>query len=159
MTGALGGRWAATAVLIAVFASGALSGAAVMRVVEDRATVQPERERRGERERRPDRRRGDGHRSDGRFRGSPDRFLSGLTRRLELTPDQEDRIRAILTESRTYADSVYEEVEPRIRAHLNETQQEVRSVLTEEQRERYDEMFRRMRSRGPPRGGPPGEPH
>lgn len=143
------GRWGALAVLGAVFVSGGLSGAALMRVYDartaDAPTVERERTRDAPRARRGDRGR----------RGGSDRFVRGLVRRLELTTEQEASVREILAASRAHADSVYGEVEPRIREHLEETRARIRALLTEEQRAEYDRMFEERRRTPPPPGHRP----
>jgi Spy/CpxP family protein refolding chaperone len=66
--------------------------------------------------------------------------LAHLERRLDLTPEQSERVRAILDRGRV-----------EMRAHAEETRDRIRAVLTPEQRRRFDEM-------GPPAPPPPPPP-
>ncbi|MFQ5745004.1 MAG: hypothetical protein ACE5HV_15665 [Acidobacteriota bacterium] len=68
-----------------------------------------------------------------------------LERVLNLTPDQRSRIEEILKESRREAGRMREELSPRVREHLERKRQSIMEVLTPEQREKFDEMWRRHR--------------
>jgi Spy/CpxP family protein refolding chaperone len=91
--------------------------------------------------------------------------------RLDLTPEQHQRIEAILEQSRPLTDSVLRSSLPRLRAIRDSVRLRIREVLTPEQQERFDEMERRWGDRGPGewglpmgpgergrRGGPGGRP-
>ncbi len=141
----------AAAILVAVFAAGGLSGAAVMELVhEDPAPV--ERERRDGREGR------DGNR--GRF-GQSEGFLRFMNARLELSDEQQASIRAILIRNEKDARELWNGIRADLEAGIEQTRNEIREVLTPEQIERFDAILSEERGRrrgGAPRGsdGPPG---
>ena len=82
--------------------------------------------------------RGPAHRPD---------FADLLERRLDLTPDQVQRIDVILAESRAEAEAFHEEMLPRVREQMERTRERISEVLTPEQRERFEELHRRHRGR------------
>lgn len=137
----LGGGLGAVAVLAGVFVGGALTGAAGMKMwAPDQAPTSEERVDR------PDRRQRDGGRRS--HRGSGDRFLKSLSKRLELDQEQEAAISALLASSRSVSDSLYGSIEPTVRQHLEQTRNKIRELLTDEQREQFDSMVRSQRRRG-----------
>ena len=89
-------------------------------------------------------------------------FSYRLADELDLSEDQQDKVRSILDARREEAEGVLEEFGPRLRAHWDTLHLEIRTILTTDQqalfdgfRQREDErMFRRMSSPWP--GGPPG---
>jgi Spy/CpxP family protein refolding chaperone len=126
------------ALLVVVFAAGALVGAAGDRLLGERPIPRrPFAMRLGE----------PGH-------------LPPPFERLGLTDEQRQRITAILDAARPLTDSILEETLPRLRAVTDSIRAEIRGVLTEEQRERFDrEMPRILPGRpGFGRGGGPGRP-
>jgi len=85
------------------------------------------------------------------FPGRSPRFFE----QLDLSPQQQDRINAIFEESQPLTDSVLQESMPRLRFVYDSIQQEIRTVLTPEQRERLDQLQPKPR---PGRFGPGGRP-
>jgi len=83
----------------------------------------------------------------GRPGASGPEFLERLERRLDLTPEQKDEIRAILVDSVGEAEGMRREMEPRVREHAERVGERIREVLTPEQRRRFDEMRRHQRGR------------
>jgi Spy/CpxP family protein refolding chaperone len=94
--------------------------------------------------------------------------LPPMFEQLDLTPDQQARILAIMEEGRPRTDRVLYQMLPRLRAVTDSIRSEIRSVLTSDQLTRMDSlmermhrkhgpMHRRMRGRGM-RGPPPPEP-
>lgn len=82
--------------------------------------------------------------------------------RLGLSDDQRTRIQAIFREARPKSDSILKAALPAVRALMDSVRDEVRAVLTDEQRRQFDEMDL-TRPGGPlrpgePRFGPPGGP-
>lgn len=126
-------RLQAIALLLVVFVIGLIAGLAVDRVVLDR-----------------------GHPP---HRGGPPRGLPpDLSEGLDLSADQETRIRRILEESRPRTEAIMEEVLPRVRAVADSVRAEVRAVLNPEQQKVFDkrspplwgdDQGRPFRPRGP----------
>jgi Spy/CpxP family protein refolding chaperone len=95
-----------------------------------------------------------GHREPGGPRGGPgeepggpgimrpDRLLGHLERALDLTPEQQDRIRAVLDRTRVQAEALHES-----------THAQIESLLTVEQRARWRAMEERYREAWRGRGG------
>lgn len=102
--------------LVMMFLVGALSGAATMHVVEG-DVVRP----RSERDRGP-----------------------GLFETLQLTPEQQVKVDAIMERRRGQVDAFWEEHGPVLRAITDSVRSEIRGVLTPEQRE-AEERFRAER--------------
>jgi Spy/CpxP family protein refolding chaperone len=84
------------------------------------------------------------------------RYAERLAGRLDLTPEQQAAINAIVAEEQAKVRELTREVEPRFRAIAGETRDRIEAVLTDGQRERLREM-RDERIRGrPERLGPGG---
>ena len=145
----------AVALLAGVFMAGVLSGAASMRIWSNdapQAAAEPGPRAEG--------RNGEGRRPP---RRSDDRFLKDLTERLDLSQDQRAQLSEVVSASRSRSDSLYHSIGPALREHLEETRGQIRELLTDEQRERFDAMSKERRRRGRsgrdsgrPGGGPPG---
>lgn len=72
-------------------------------------------------------------------------FLERLGRQLDLSPEQERQIAEIIEESHREAGALREEILPKVEAQLDQTRERILEVLTEEQRERFEEFDRRHR--------------
>ena len=107
-------------VLVLMFAVGALTGAATMRVTGSEAEP---REREETRQRRPD-----------------------LFERLDLTAEQRVQVDAIMERRRKELDAFWKEHGPQLRSVMDSARAEMRAVLTPEQRE-IEEQFRAERRR------------
>jgi Spy/CpxP family protein refolding chaperone len=127
------------ALLVLAFLSGAVAGGAVERV----------------RDRRPPR----GARAELAFLKGPN-GLPVAFEKLDLTPAQRQEITQILERRRPVTDSILRSSLPRLRAVMDSTRSEIRSVLTPTQRAKLDQIFGRPRSPSTlrtifiPRGGP-----
>lgn len=108
------------AVLVIMFAVGALSGAATMRVASTDKAVSSERT---ERRQRP-----------------------GLFERLDLTAEQRTQVDAIMERRKGEVDAFWSEHGPQLRAIMDSARAEIRLVLTPEQRA-LEEQFRAERRR------------
>ncbi len=150
----------AAVILVAVFAAGGLSGAAVMELAHgDPPPV--EQERRDGRDGREG--------SRGRY-GQSERFLGFLNTRLELSEEQQASIRSILVRNEKDARELWNGIRADLEAGVERTRAEIREVLTPEQVEKFDAILteERGRRRGsgppgpsgmrPPPGGPGGGP-
>lgn len=144
-------RWLAVATVAALFLSGISIGALGVVVLHHR-----------------------GH--DGPAFGSPmpppQVMIEHLEAKLHLTPEQKEKIDAILEESRKRSDEIRRDIRPRLERQIEETHERIAAVLTPEQREKFQELQSEMRRRsdrfflgehmhgGPhgPGGPPPPEP-
>jgi len=79
--------------------------------------------------------------------GHEGRFVEQLEQQLGLTNEQKDEIEAILAESRIEADALRNKLLPEVRAHMEATHERLLEVLTPEQREEFEKISSRHRSR------------
>ncbi len=111
----------------------------------------------------------DRHRHGGPPRGGgPHGLPPHLVERLDLSPDQERRIGAILERQRKMTDAVLDQYLPRLRALTDSLRVEVRAELTPQQQAVFDELEKERPPRPPhgergyggdgPDRGPPGGP-
>lgn len=141
----------AVLVLVGVFVAGALAGAAAGRLLQAREptpTFVP-----GRMVGRPPIGRGEPR--PGQLRRSPALMLQ---RRLDLTDEQAARVEEVFEARRERIEAILREVEPRMQAQRDSTDIELRSILTDEQREAFDEMIREQRVVRVFRGIPAGRP-
>lgn len=87
----------------------------------------------------------------------PAPFLPGPPGALKLTPEQEAKARAITDRYRPELEAVWRESMPKVKAINEKMEQELREVLTPEQRKTLDEM-KAHRLPPPLPGGPMGGP-
>jgi hypothetical protein len=96
-------------------------------------------------------------------------FLRRMERELNLAPEQREPVDKILKEGQERMKKLMEAVDPRRREEYKRTLEEFRTVLTPEQRQRFDtslkqqQRARDQRKAAPPRersplGPPPGDP-
>lgn len=148
-------------VILSIFLAGALSGAAVVRVlsgpeeaVATDGSGDERPDRRGDRDRRGD--------PDGPDDGPPGPFAFAryLEEELDLNPDQRAEVQAILERREEEARQMFRESRTRFQEHLEGTVEEVENALPPEQaadfRRLIEELERRFRRDG--EDGPPGEP-
>ena len=76
-----------------------------------------------------------------------DGFRAELDRRLELTPEQSERIERITREGQERVREISSLVKPEIQAELKAVREEIRDTLTTEQRVKFEEMLRNRRPR------------
>ena len=151
----------AAALLVSVFAAGALAGAAVLELRG------PEPEFRG-RFGGPDGPGGPGDRRGGArvFRSggggppgvrlaAPPMLPRGMLERLELSEAQRSAVDSVLVHRRAQSDAVLRSMYPLLRAQLDSANAEIRALLTAEQQEIFDRMREEMRQdmRDGPRPG------
>jgi hypothetical protein len=103
-------------VIVGVFLAGAIAGAGVF------AWSHPERQWRP-------------HRRD----------LPALFNELDLTPDQREKATAIFDKHRAVIESILKENFPRVRAEQEQSNRELRAILTDGQRKKLDEIEARPR--------------
>jgi Spy/CpxP family protein refolding chaperone len=81
-----------------------------------------------------------------------------LVRELNLSAEQDAKVREIFERFRPRFDAVVRETFPRVRAINAEMDKEIRAVLTPEQQKRFDELKARAPQGGAPGGGGFGAP-
>ncbi len=150
-------RYAALAVLAAVFFAGIASTLAVLRVVEQRDRPAWEMRDRGFRDRPLQGPRvGPG--------GLPELARMDISERLAdrlgLTEEQRSQLDSIMERRRREAETLMQEFMPRLRSQTDSLQGEIEEVLTEDQRAIFREFTRegreRFRGRRSEQGGRPG---
>ena len=62
-----------------------------------------------------------------------DEYLAKLDRELQLTPEQRQKVAAILSESQTRMKEMWEPLEPQVKEEYRRTRREISEVLTPEQ--------------------------
>jgi Spy/CpxP family protein refolding chaperone len=72
-------------------------------------------------------------------------FLKRMDRQLDLTPEQHDAIARIMKDSQDRTIPIWEKVAPQMNDELKRVRDEIRQVLTPEQRKRWTELMRRTR--------------
>lgn len=75
-------------------------------------------------------------------------MVERLDRRLDLTDEQEKKIEAIIARRHARMEQLWGSVHPRVRAEIDATNKEIATVLTPEQRARFEKIKMRV---GPPR--------
>ena len=120
MTAPRTGTWkAATLLLLAAVAGGAIGSAVTARV--------------------------SGHRSGGGpGHHGRDWYVDLLHRELELTAAQRDSVRLVLSRHRSAMDSMWAELRPRMDARRDAIRADIATLLTPEQRARYTELTARL---------------
>ncbi|HVX89551.1 MAG TPA: periplasmic heavy metal sensor [Gemmatimonadales bacterium] len=73
----------------------------------------------------------------------PNGMIKHLTEELDLSPAQQDSIKAVLDRWRPRMDSTWAEVRPRIETVRDSIRSDIATHLTEEQRTKYSEMLQR----------------
>jgi Spy/CpxP family protein refolding chaperone len=69
-----------------------------------------------------------------------DRMMDRFNERLDLTPEQRDKVGAIFRAKREKIDALRAEVEPRFEEIRRNASQEIRQLLTPEQQARFEKM-------------------
>jgi Spy/CpxP family protein refolding chaperone len=86
-----------------------------------------------------------------------DNFRAELDRRLQLTPEQSERIERITREGQERVREISSLVTPEIQAELKAVREEIRDTLTPEQRAKFEEILRARRPRPLDIERPPGQ--
>jgi len=77
----------------------------------------------------------------------PARATARLRRALDLTHEQADQVRGILTERQKSLMQIRTEVQPRVEAELDCVEAEISAVLTDDQRTQWHALFTRLRNK------------
>ena len=88
----------------------------------------------------------------GRDRG-PGPSIRRMARDLELTPEQQEAISAIMESYRDRVETERREIGEKMRNSINEIRAKIRAELTEEQQVKFDQMEQDFRKRRGSRGG------
>jgi Spy/CpxP family protein refolding chaperone len=134
-------RWQAIVAALVLFFAGVLSGVMGQRLwdrwqVAEIPTQQP---RRGE--------------PPAPSAGPRLTFLQRMTKDLELSPEQAERINTIIKASQERMHELWKPTVTRARLEMSNTHQAIRTVLNEKQRVRMEELFSKRRDRGRRGGG------
>jgi hypothetical protein len=136
------------ALLVVVFAIGALGGAAAMRALERASALPPGPPPAGP----------PGGEAPGTGLG-PGAYPALLTHELGLSERQREQLHEILERHRPTTEKVMNEFLPRVRAVEDTVRSEIRAMLTPAQQKRFDEIEpRAVELMPPPPEGPPGAP-
>ena len=101
------------------------------------------------------------------MRMDPDRQLQRLTRELNLTSDQQDKIKPLLAERQQKMQALFqdqsiapEDRRTQGRTIMEGTNNSIKAILTDDQKQKFDAMQERMRRNRPigGNGGPPPPP-
>lgn len=82
-------------------------------------------------------------------------IVGSLAKELELDAEQTESLRNIFEESRNRSIALSQELWPQYQAIYNETEQEIKDILREDQRVRYEEFLKQFQI--PPIPDSPGE--
>ncbi len=70
-------------------------------------------------------------------------FLRRAQRELDLSPDQREKVDKILKQSQERTRDILEPVSPQLRAEMQRTKEEFRSVLSADQQAKFDEILKK----------------
>ena len=76
-----------------------------------------------------------------------ERIMNEFSRKLNLTPQQQQRVGAILEERRRQMRALHYQVRPQFESMRAKTREQIRAVLTPEQAKRFDELEAKMDKR------------
>jgi Spy/CpxP family protein refolding chaperone len=77
-------------------------------------------------------------------RPNPPRAMARLTNELKLTPDQQKKIGDILADMQHQYDAVHDQMNPQFQQIREEGHDQIRQVLTPEQRPKFEDFLRRI---------------
>lgn len=77
-------------------------------------------------------------------------FLRRLSKQLDLTPDQREKIEGIIRASHGRTQVLWQQVAPQMNGELKRVHEEIRLVLTPEQRKRWSELSKRRKAENGP---------
>jgi Spy/CpxP family protein refolding chaperone len=83
-------------------------------------------------------------RPQGAIAHTPSDHMAMFTRDLNLTPDQQSAIQAILTDTRAHYASLHEKLDPEYEQVRQQGRERIRAALTPEQRPKFEELLRQM---------------
>jgi hypothetical protein len=77
-------------------------------------------------------------------RPDPPRAVARLTNELQLTPDQQKQLSLILTDMQQRIDAVRQQVNPQFDQIREEGHEQIRQILTPEQRPKFEDFLQRV---------------
>jgi len=75
----------------------------------------------------------------------PVRVAARLRRPLSLSDQQADRVQAIIRERQSQLQEIRRRFQPEVEAELEQVYQQIREILDDQQRERWDQIYTRLR--------------
>ena len=75
----------------------------------------------------------------------PVRVVARLRRPLSLSDEQADRIESIIRQRQVHLQEIRRRYQPEVEAELEQIYQQIRESLDDQQRERWDQMYTRLR--------------
>jgi hypothetical protein len=75
------------------------------------------------------------------------RITNRMTRRLDLTPEQREKVAEIIKKRQEHFQRIRRRVRPRVWAELEGARQEINGVLTPEQAEKFNRHFEHVKKR------------
>lgn len=75
------------------------------------------------------------------------RIVERMDRELGLTDRQQKQIYDILEQQRKTIDAIWSDVRPRVRSEIHEGEQEIRTVLDDKQKAKFDKLVEKWRHR------------
>jgi hypothetical protein len=88
-------------------------------------------------------------------RFAADRMADNLGRELQLSPQQKTQVQQIIEKHRAKIDAVMSNVRPQVRQEIDATNQEIETILTAEQRTKFEALRMRLGARHRDRGSTP----
>ena len=70
--------------------------------------------------------------------------MAMFTRNLNLTPDQQTQVQAILSDTRAHYAELHQKLDPEYEQVRHESREHIRQILTPEQRPKFEELLRQM---------------
>lgn len=81
-------------------------------------------------------------------------FIQVLERQLQLTPEQREQIGRIMAEGQERVRTLRDRIDPELRKEMQQTREQIRAVLTPDQREQFEQMMKRVPRRNERGDGP-----
>jgi Spy/CpxP family protein refolding chaperone len=75
---------------------------------------------------------------------NPARTMAMYTRDLNLSPDQQNQIQAILNDTRANYAALHEKLDPEYEQVRQQGRERIRQVLTQEQRPKFEDLLRQI---------------
>ena len=85
-------------------------------------------------------------------------FLQRLDDKLQLAPDQKEKIGKIIADGQEHNHQIWTNVAPQLRAEIMEVNRQIKEQLTPEQCEQFEEMLRHPQHRGNGTNAPAANP-